>query len=375
MNSSKMLDKAEKPLVLIVDDLPKNLQVLGNILKKVDCRVAFSTSGKQALEMMSKLNVDLVLLDIIMPEMDGYDVCRKLKADPATSEIPVIFLTAARKESDDIVKGFRTGAVDYITKPINEEELIARVNTHLELKRSRQTIIGINHEQRELLHILCHDLANPLAGIDSLFDLVEEDMDLFGELFSNLRVSVKSGLAIIDLVRDMNMLVETDTSLALTSFNLLDAVLESQMILANRFKKKNVTLLVDINKEINVMAERTSFINSVLNNILTNALKFSHRDSKIEIAAEQQGPETELSVRDKGIGIPAGLLDKIFEVGKSISRTGTDGETGTGFGMRLVQKFVTAYGGTIEIASRDKATYPEDHGTDVIIRISSKPVH
>lgn len=130
-----MSDRKKKgPLVLIVDDVPKNLQVLGSILRNEDYKVAAATSGKQALEMLDKIRPDLVLLDVMMPGMDGFEVCKIIRSRPETAGIPIIFLTASTG-TDDIVKGFSVGAVDYVTKPFNSAELLARVRTHLKLKR------------------------------------------------------------------------------------------------------------------------------------------------------------------------------------------------------------------------------------------------
>jgi CheY-like chemotaxis protein len=128
--------KEEKSLVLIVDDIPRNIKVLGDILRTKDCRIAVATSGPQALEIVKKVHPDLILLDVMMPEMDGYAVCKILKESPQTRDIPVIFLTV-KIETSDIVKGLEIGAVDYISKPFNSTELLARVHTHLELKKAR----------------------------------------------------------------------------------------------------------------------------------------------------------------------------------------------------------------------------------------------
>jgi len=135
MDNSTIKDN-DKPLVLIVDDVPKNLQVLGNILRKKDYNIAAATSGKQALDMVEKILPDLILLDIMMPDIDGFQVCEKLNASKRSKDIPVIFLTA-KTSTEDIVKGFEVGAVDYLTKPFNSSELLARAHTHIELKKAR----------------------------------------------------------------------------------------------------------------------------------------------------------------------------------------------------------------------------------------------
>ncbi len=119
--------------ILIVDDISKNIQVLGGILRREGYALSYAVSGEQALKMAFADGADLVLLDVMMPQMDGFEVCRRLKANPRTREIPIIFLTA-KTEKEDIVKGFELGAVDYVTKPFNTPELLARVHTHLALK-------------------------------------------------------------------------------------------------------------------------------------------------------------------------------------------------------------------------------------------------
>lgn len=141
MNSERLEKQGtnEDFLILIVDDVPKNLQVLGNILSQQNYRIAAATSGVQVFSMIDEICPDLILLDIAMPEMDGYQVCKKLKEQPDFLDIPIIFLTA-RSETEDIVKGFAAGAIDYVTKPFHSVELLARVRTHLELKRSRESL-------------------------------------------------------------------------------------------------------------------------------------------------------------------------------------------------------------------------------------------
>jgi len=151
--------KDKTPLVLIVDDNMNNLQVLGNILKIRNYGIAVATDGKQALQMARSTIPDLILLDIMMPGMDGFEVCQELKADESTVHIPIIFLTA-KAEIDDIVKGLRYGAADYVTKPFNSIELLARVKTHLELKLSLDA-------QKELVKRLSKALADvkQLSGL------------------------------------------------------------------------------------------------------------------------------------------------------------------------------------------------------------------
>ncbi|MBF0510189.1 MAG: response regulator [Deltaproteobacteria bacterium] len=145
------MDRDEKkPVILIVDDVPKNLEVLGIILKREDYRISVASGGEQALAIVKEIVPDLILLDIMMPDIDGYEVCKTLKASLLTRDIPIIFLTA-KTESQDIVNGFQVGAVDYIAKPFNSAELLARVHTHLELKAVKDNQQKLIAGQKQLI--------------------------------------------------------------------------------------------------------------------------------------------------------------------------------------------------------------------------------
>lgn len=146
-------EEINNPIILIVDDVPKNLQVLGTILKKKNYKVSALNNGKQAIEMVNKINPDLILLDIMMPDMNGFEVCEILKNSDTTKDIPVIFLTA-KSDDEDIVNGFELGAVDYVKKPFSSAELLARVKTHIQLKRMRESLeIKNKYLEESLLHI------------------------------------------------------------------------------------------------------------------------------------------------------------------------------------------------------------------------------
>ncbi len=353
------------PRVLIVDDNPKNIQVLGTILKNNDYLVNVAMDGLQALTVADKTDPDIILLDVMMPNLDGFETCKKLKTQEKTKDIPVIFLTA-KTESQDIVTGFEVGAVDYLTKPFNSIELLARVKTHLELKFNREIIEQRNNEYKELLHILCHDLINPFYSLSGFLDLILDDPKKLNEYAEFMKSSIESGLEIIDLVRKMRVL-EDKNALEIMTFNLKKMMEESMAMFFQKAGQKNVKIDLDVDESINVKVDRTSFVNSVINNLLSNAIKFSFPDSKIDVKAVKDGQKVNLSIKDHGIGIPEGLLNNLFDVRKTTSRRGTQGETGTGFGMPLVKKFVDAYGGTINVRSRSDKTDLTNHGTEVYL--------
>ncbi len=343
----------KKMTILAVDDIPLNLDLLTEILDPY-YNVSATISGKDALEILEESIPDLILLDIMMPEIDGYEVCNRIKNNEKWKDIPIIFLTA-KNETEDIVHAYELGAADYISKPFNPPELLARVKAHLEIKESRDTIKRQNAEQKELLHILCHDLANPFASVLSVLDIV--DKDNFSEYSDLLKQSAENGMGIITLIRQMRKLEEK--SLVLTGIPLYESLQESIKMLNTKFRNKNMSVNLQVEKGIDIIAEKTSLINSVINNLLTNAVKFSHSDGKIDIISRKAGGNVILTIRDYGIGIPENMIETLFDINQNISRKGTDGEEGTGFGMPLVRKFMIAYGGGISIESI------ENEGTSV----------
>ncbi len=354
--------------ILIVDDTPKNIQVLGKTLEQRNYEIIVAQSGLQALTVVEKILPDLILLDIMMPDMDGFETCKRLKDNPKTKEIPIIFLTA-KIEIDDLVKGFDLGAVDYITKPFNSKELLRRVETHLELRKKSKYLALSNQNNRELIHILCHDLTNPIGFIDGVLQLADQDPSVFQDMKDSLRTAVTNCINIIDQVKKMQALTEGKYDLDLNPIPLKLSIQESMEILKTKLMDKNLELVMDIDDNLEVLVERTSFGNSVINNLLTNAIKFSYPSTKIHMSAVEKNGQVTLSIQDSGMGIPQNLLKDLFNMNKSTTRPGTKGEKGTGFGMPLVHKFIDAYGGHIEIVSKEKSKNSEDHGTQVYITL------
>jgi CheY-like chemotaxis protein len=362
------MNTENKAIILIVDDTPENLDVLKGLLGS-DYNLKVAVNGKIALKIANlDPHPDLILLDIMMPVMDGYEACGELKASPATRDIPVIFITA-KTETDDIVKGFEVGAIDYVTKPFNPPELMARVQTQLMIKQQRDEIAEKNVQNKELLHVLAHDLANHFAILQMSLQAIEVLPHKLESYKEKMNRAVVNGIDVINLVREMRAMEAK--GIELSSINLLDTVKESQNLISEKLEAKKIDLSMDIDPTIAVIAEKRSLVNSVINNVLTNAIKFSFEGSAITISAVIEDSLVKLSICDSGIGIPVNMLENLFDVSKSTSRTGTNGEKGTGFGMPLMKKFVELYGGSVEVKSRTKDEYPDDHGTEFIIQLKT----
>jgi len=361
----------KKHTILIVDDVATNLDLLkGLLIDRYQVKVA--NNGLLALKIAQKVPApDLILLDVMMPGMDGFQVCEQLKRNPATQEIPIIFLTA-KTETEAIVKGFEIGGVDYVTKPFNPPELLARVNTQILIKKQKELILIQNREQKELLHILCHDLANHFSVITLGLEMVKTNTPKSKNYLTKIETASNHGVDLINLVREMRSLQEK--TITIEPLNLYEMLAESASLLSNRFQQKNVGLDIQIDPVTQIMAERRSLINSVINNLLTNALKFSFENDTVTISATEQDDQVIFTVEDHGIGMPAELLAQIFDFTKNTSRIGTNGESGTGFGMSLIKSFVESYGGTIAVQSKDIQEYPDDHGTKIVIRFVKTPL-
>ena len=168
----------QKSSILIVDDVPRNIQVTVNILREKDYRISAALGGEKALQMVDLFLPDLILLDILMPHPDGFQVCKKLKASPKTKDIPIIFLSA-KTETEDIVKGFELGAVDYVTKPFKKAELLARINTQLELSKARKEIIRLEQKNAALAVAVTanHTLNQPLTVLQGNLELFQESIE------------------------------------------------------------------------------------------------------------------------------------------------------------------------------------------------------
>lgn len=362
--------KAPKDVILIVDDEKLNIQILRQNLEHT-YNLVIAKSGEQALRRLRDNTVDLILLDIVMPEMDGFEVCKIIKKQAKTSQVPVIFLSAKRAQKD-IIKGFELGGVDYVTKPFNFTELKARIKTHINLKKHEEKIQKQHSESCELLHILCHDLANPIGNSKTILEFIKKRPELTDTMLDSCILANQTAMSIIDLVRTLRQLEETNQGLQLETLNLKSLIEESQQTLRNQFNQKNIQLCTDIPEEITVKVEKTSFNNSVINNLLSNAIKFSFPGQTIEIKGRKVAGKVHLVIKDYGIGMPTRILEDLFDISKKTSRQGTAGEIGTGFGMPLVQKFMKTYGGEIKVCSTQKTETATSHGTEIYLKLNSE---
>ena len=349
--------------ILIVDDMPANIKILGQLLRsQYDIRIA--TGGERALAIVASENPpDLVLLDIMMPDMDGYEVCRQLKKDPRSKDIPVIFITA-KGEVEDETKGLEIGAVDYIVKPFSPPIVEARVKTHLELKRQRDELTKmnldlteLNHMKDNLLAVCSHDLRSPLNGILGFADLLLEKEYLEAEDregLTHIKASGKVLLGLINDILDLSKARAEQVELEMTPMLLSDVIKTSISALKHLAVGKGQALhFVDQPDDVVILGNESG-LGRVFNNLLSNAIKFTPEKGTVRISIDS-GPDGKIwaKVIDTGIGIPEDKIPYLFDQFTKTSQSGTSGEQGTGLGMSIVKEILEKHAVPIEVESEE----------------------
>jgi len=354
--------------ILIVDDTQANVTLLKHVLPGEGYGIITANSGAEALSKAKDHIPDLILLDIMMPEMNGYEVCKKLKDIDTTSEIPVIFLSALT-DTYDKVKGFKVGGVDYITKPFKREEILARIGLHIRLKQYQQEkeerikvlrdreleLSKLNREKDELMRIVSHDIKNPLTGIIGVVNILKEEEDVDeSERKHMLNMIEQSGNELLDLVTeilDKNMVRREDQMLETEQTDLITILKEVISINAPNAKLKRIDIYLKTDLKECILDLDIRKIKQVFNNLVSNALKFTPSKGEVSLQIIEKENCVECRVADTGIGIPEDIVDKLFEDQDLESTLGTSGEVGTGLGLDLVHNFVDRHGGRVWVES------------------------
>jgi len=340
--------------ILIVDDIAANIQVLGSVLRKSGYEVAFTDNGPDAISKAKVINFDLILLDIMMPQMDGFEVCNILKATPESKKIPIIFLTA-KSDSESLVKGFELGAVDYLTKPFKAPELLARVQTHIALKHASEELHKSNAMKDKIFSIIAHDLRGPVGNLSSVLDLLIENFETFEkstmiDTLSELKVSASRAYELLQNLlkwaRSQNKTIDFSPQ----NIVLKPLILKNLELIQSSASQKSIQFTTDIQDGIIVFADE-NMVQTILRNLFSNAIKFSHKNGLVEINSRTSGSFAEIHVKDFGVGISDENLKKLFVPHEYFSTYGTNNEKGTGIGLNICKDFVERNNGKIDVIS------------------------
>lgn len=351
--------------ILVVDDVMTNILLLQVLLDKEGFNVITANNGKMAIDIITKEIPDLILLDVNMPNMDGFEVIKEVKKYSLYREIPVIFLTAMN-DIDSIVKGFNMGVSDYITKPFNKEELMARIIHQLSLLTAKRIIIKRTHvlkktilDRDKMYSVIAHDLRSPMASMKIIMNSIMNDADktkMDPTMYELLNMANKTTEDIFSLL---------DNLLKWTKFQIGKQVVIPQNIdlvsiakgvvdvFSNVASLKNIK--IEFNSEIksaNVYTD-IDMIKSCVRNLLSNAIKFSYEGGVVKVRLQESIDNYILSVVDNGCGISEVNQQKLLNVSTHYTSYGTAQEEGSGLGLLLAMEFVNKNYGKLWFESKE----------------------
>ena len=363
--------------ILVVDDVQSNVLLLKALLGREGFGIVIAMNGTEALQKVKSEHPDLILLDVMMPDMDGFEVAGHLKLEPEQAEIPIIFLTALN-DSASVVKGFQLGANDFISKPFRREELLIRVEHQLSLVDARRIILRQTEELRKtiagrdkLYSVIAHDLRSPMASIKMLCNTIMMSIDrqtVPADVFEMLEMTNKTAEEVFSLLD--NLLKWTKSQLGKLSnvpqsidmVGLVNGVIEVFKPIAG---SKSISLKLDSAVESVHVTVDIEMIKSVVRNLISNAIKFSHKDTAVvvhvrvqEVADENRteagnDKEVLVTVSDKGCGIKKEDQGKLLNEATHFTTFGTNSEEGSGLGLLLCKDFVSKNHGRLWFTSEE----------------------
>jgi two-component system sensor histidine kinase/response regulator len=347
--------------ILVVDDTPKNLQIIATILSAKRYNLAFAKDGRAGVNLAVKILPDLILMDVMMPQMNGLEACGELKELETTKDIPIIFITA-KSEVNDIVHGFKNGGADYITKPFNKEELLVRIENQLEIVNSRKEIIRSREEiksimqtQDRLYSIIAHDLRSPLNSIQLILRSLEKrqlkpDSKEFTNVISAVGDSTQKTQVLLEnlLIWTKNKTGNLKQHVAL--YGLESLLAETLLLFDLTFIQKDLVVEFNVDPSVKINVDK-DMINTVFRNLISNAIKYTNRGGMISIFSAIENNHTILSIKDSGEGFDVSILELIFKEDIQYTTQGTEKEQGSGFGLILSKQLIEQNDASLKIES------------------------
>lgn len=356
------MDKlASEYTVLIVDDVPTNVMLVQAILKKEGYTLLTTDSGAKALRIAQDKHPNLILLDIMMPEMDGYEVLQHLKSNPDTNNIPVIIMSAL-SDMQSIVKGYQLGATEYVTKPFQREELVKRVAHRFELfsiKRIKQELESTIESRDTLYSVIAHDLRSPLGSLkmmnNAILMMVDQET-ISPEVFEMLQMMNKTSEEIFQLLDNLlkwaknRLNKQTIFKQSADVNSIINSTIDMYIPVAGQ-KGISITAL-DMNKELMADVD-IDMLKTIIRNLVSNAIKFTYEGGSVIISTLTEGDEIIVNVKDSGKGIKKEDQVKLLKTDSHFTSYGTKNEKGSGLGLMLCKDFVEAHGGKLWFESEE----------------------
>ena len=338
--------------ILVVDDQPGNLRVVGALLSRNGHEVLPASNGHEALEIAARELPDLILLDVMMPGMDGFEVLAQIKREEALMQLPVVCLTAAR-DREQLLRAFDAGAVDYVTKPFLPEELLARVNAHLGLKLTRDRLERVARERQELVNLVAHDLKNPLGSVLFAVDILRNDGVPEHRIPRYLETIHDSASDAIGYIR---LYLETQRAARRRSTDAVAVVADVLRVLEHRyglqFEARGVQLKLQAPPDARALIDPV-VLRQVVENLVSNALKYAP-DSDLELSCRLGAPGyVQLLAEDRGPGIPRARQRQLFQPFTRLHAGGEADDVSSGLGLSLARQIIADAGGQLWYEDRE----------------------
>ena len=347
--------------ILLVDDNPTNLGMIFDCLVGFGATVLVAQDGASAFRLIKEDKPDLILLDVMMPGMNGFEVCKQLKEAEGTKDIPIIFMTALSDTANKI-KGFELGGVDYITKPVQYGEVLARVRTHITIQNLQQHILEQNEQLRELnaskdtfFSIIAHDLKNPFTALLGMTEVLAENLDGWDknkirDFIDRLHNVSKNLYGLLENLLAWSRLQRGRMDCVKEPINIEDLITHNLILFCQNAKQKHIILEKSIEGQVFAYAD-LRMIDTAMRNLLSNAIKFTADSGIVSVSAREKDTVIEVSVSDTGTGIREEHFSDLFRIDKRFTMRGTADESGSGLGLILCKELIEKNGGEIGVES------------------------
>jgi signal transduction histidine kinase len=368
-------------LILIVDDTPANLDALSTVLSDVGYEIAIATSGEKALQLLQRRSPDLILLDVRMPGIDGFETCDRIKANPKTCDIPIVFMTSLI-DINNKIKGFSCGAVDYISKPFQEQEILARVKTHIDLhlltqnleqqvaqqtaslRTANAALATVNISKRSFLSTMSKEIRTPIDDILRLAERLQDQQSgtLNPQQVDDLAKIERNGTHLLSLINNTLKLANIESGqlkLERDQIEIEDLCRSCLVAIQSLADRKNIKLTLDIEPDLPQLSIDERHMRQVILNLLNNAVKFTTAGSVTLCLTTGILTDSEniscirIAIADTGIGIAPENIEQLFQPFVQFSNLLGERHEGNGLGLILAQQIVELHSGQISVYSME----------------------
>jgi len=354
--------ESQKLSILAVDDNQMNLIVMKNMFKSSAYEVYYADCGQKAIDLAREKHPDMILLDVVMPDMSGFEVCRLLKEEEYFKTIPVIFITAA-DDLEFIISGFEAGGVDYVTKPFRKEEIMLRIKTHFDLKLTRDQLLKtttslqeLNKVKDRLFSIIGHDLRSPIGNVKMVLEFMSKGIidpnkgDIYKNTIADLLRTTDEVFALLENLLTWATNESGNMQIIPENINLKQAVVSIVNLYQAGINNKHIKLNINIDDNHFIFAD-LNMVKTIIRNLLSNALKFTPLEGKITFESWLENGFVKIGVSDTGQGISEDRINKILDPTIFFSTDGLNKESGNGLGLKLCKDFIEKSRGRIWIES------------------------